>query len=141
MLMAVECRFGSSRTPETIEMLSDNGSPYTARETRIFARQLGLKPCFTPVRSPQSSGMAAAFVDTFKRDYVQVNPLPDAETVLKLIGGWIEDYNENHPHSGPVTALFRSFDLVFSHKGETSWHKGQPLNSAQRLCGWPLRAV
>ncbi len=35
-----------------------------------------------------------------KRDYVHVTPLPDAETVLKLFGAWIEDYNENHPHSG-----------------------------------------
>ncbi len=24
--------------------------------------------------------------------------------------------------SGPVTALYRSFDLVFCHKGECSWH-------------------
>ncbi|TDX22219.1 integrase core domain-containing protein, partial [Rhodovulum visakhapatnamense] len=23
-----------------------------------------------------------------------------AQAVLGLIGGWIEDYNENHPHSG-----------------------------------------
>lgn len=37
---------------------------------------------------------------TLKRDYVQVTPLPDAHTVLGLIGGWIEDYNNNHPHSG-----------------------------------------
>ena len=58
------------------------------------------KPCFTPVRSPQSNGMSEAFVKTLKRDYVQVTPLPDAQTVLGLIGGWIEDYNENHPHSG-----------------------------------------
>ncbi len=29
-------------------MLSDNGSPYIASETQIFARQLGLKPCFNP---------------------------------------------------------------------------------------------
>ncbi len=72
MLMAVERRFGTCRTPEPIEMLSDNGSPYTARETRNFARQLGLKPCFTPVKSPQLGGMAEAFVHTFKRDYVQV---------------------------------------------------------------------
>jgi len=41
-----------------------------------------------------------AFVKTLKRDYVRANPLLDAETVLSLIGGWIEDYNENHPHSG-----------------------------------------
>ena len=85
------------RAPEVIEVLSDNGSAYTAKDTRIFARQLGLKPCFTPVASPQSNGMSEAFVKTLKRDYVRVNPLPDAETILKLIGDWIEDYNESHP--------------------------------------------
>ncbi len=40
--MAVERRSSTSRAPETIEMLSDNGSPYTTRETGTFARQLGL---------------------------------------------------------------------------------------------------
>jgi putative transposase len=100
MLEAVEKRFGAYRAPQTVEMLSDNGAPYTAKDTRIFARQLGLKPCFTPVKSPQSNGMAEAFVNTLKRDYVRVTPLPEAKTVLDLIGGWIEDYNENHPHSG-----------------------------------------
>jgi hypothetical protein len=62
--------------------------------------QLGLKPCFTPSRSPQSNGISEAFVNTLKRDYVRVTSLPDAATVLGLIGGWIHDYNENHPHSG-----------------------------------------
>lgn len=100
MLEAVERRFGACRAPSAIEMLSDNGSPYIAKETRIFARQLGLKPCFTPVRSPQSNGISEAFVKTLKRDYVQVTPLPDAQTVLGLIGAWINDYNDNHPHSG-----------------------------------------
>ena len=100
MLEAVEKRFGGYQAPHPVEMLSDNGAPYTARETRIFARQLKLKPCFTPVQSPQSNGIAEAFVNTLKRDYVHVTPLPDAETVLGLINGWIDDYNENHPHSG-----------------------------------------
>ncbi len=93
MLEAVEKRFTSLRAPAPIEMLSDNGSCYTARETKIFARQLNLKPCFTPVASPQSNGISEAFVNTLKRDYVRVTPLPDAETALKLIAGWIEDYN------------------------------------------------
>ena len=100
MLEAVEKRFGALRAPETIEMLSDNGSAYIAKETIIFAGQLNLKSCFTPVKSPQSNGMSEAFVKTFKRDYVYINPLPNAETVLKLIAEWFEDYNENHPHSG-----------------------------------------
>jgi transposase InsO family protein len=100
MLEAVEKRYGRCRAPEAVEMLSDNGAPYTARETRIFARQLGLKPCFTPIKSPQSNGIAEAFVNTLKRDYVRITPLPDAKTVLGLIVGWFEDYNDNHPHSG-----------------------------------------
>ena len=100
MLEAVERRFSALRAPSVIEILTDNGSPYIAKDTQIFARQLGLKPCFTPVRSPQSNGMSEAFVKTLKRDYVQVTPLPDAQTVLALIGAWIEDYNDNHPHSG-----------------------------------------
>jgi len=100
MLEAVEKRFGTFRAPVAVEILSDNGAPYTARETRIFAHQLGLKPCFTPVQSPQSNGISEAFANTLKRDYVNVSPLPDAKTVLRLIAGWIEDYNDNHPHSG-----------------------------------------
>ena len=100
MLEAVEKRFGGYRAPHPVEMLSDNGSPYIARETRIFACQLGLKPCFTPVKSPQSNGMSEAFVNTLKRDYVRVTPLPNAEITLNAIAGWFIDYNENHPHSG-----------------------------------------
>jgi transposase InsO family protein len=52
------------------------------------------------VKSPESNGISEAFVNTLKRDYVRVTPLPDAEAVLDLVGGWIEDHNENHPHSG-----------------------------------------
>ena len=43
MLEAVEKRCGALRAPEPIEMLTDNGSAYTAKETIIFARQLNLK--------------------------------------------------------------------------------------------------
>jgi len=100
MLEAAEGRFGGIRAPHPIEMLTDNGSAHTARETRIFARQLGLKPCFTPVRSPQSNGVSEAFVHTLKRDYVQVTPLPDAASALALIGTWFDDHNNHHPHSG-----------------------------------------
>lgn len=100
MLEAVEARFDGPRALNPVEVLSDNGSAYTARDTRTFARQLGLKPCFTPLRSPQSNGISEAFVHTLKRDYVQVTSLPDAASALALIGAWFEDYNDHHPHSG-----------------------------------------
>ena len=37
MLEAVETRFGDLRAPHPVEWLSDNGSIYTARETRLFS--------------------------------------------------------------------------------------------------------
>ena len=58
MLESVERRFGTAHTPAPILWLSDNGSAYRAYETIDFAMRLGLVPCFTPVRSPQSNGMA-----------------------------------------------------------------------------------
>lgn len=100
MLEAIEARFATIRAPHPVEWLSDNGSPYTAKETRDFASQLNLVPCFTPVASPELNGMAEAFVRTFKRDYLRINPLPEAAAALRQIAGWFEDYNENHPHSG-----------------------------------------
>lgn len=53
MLEAVEKRFGTTQAPHAIEWLSDNGSPYTAKETLDFAAALGLVPCFTPMHSPE----------------------------------------------------------------------------------------
>ena len=100
MLAAVESRFGTLVVPHAIEWLSDHGSPYTAKDTRDFACALGLQPCFTPVASPESNGLAEALVRTFKRDYVRTNPLPDALTVLRQLHRWFADYNDNHPHSG-----------------------------------------
>jgi transposase InsO family protein len=65
MVAAVEHRFGRvNRLPVTIEWLSDNGSCYIAGDTRSFARDIGLEPRTTPIESPQSNGMAEAFVRT-----------------------------------------------------------------------------
>ena len=45
MVADVEHRFGSvNRLPVEIEWLTDNGSCYLARETRRFARDVGLVP-------------------------------------------------------------------------------------------------
>ena len=71
-----------NRVPEQIEWCTDNRSFYTARNTRAFARGIRLIPRTSPVSSPQSNGMAEAFVRTPKRDYVRVNPRLDAQSVI-----------------------------------------------------------
>lgn len=100
MAESVEARFGALACPHPVEWLSDNGPPYTAHETRSFGAALRFIVCNTPAYSPESNGMAEAFVKTFKRDYVYLADLWDAETVLELIPGWFEDYNEMAPHKG-----------------------------------------
>ncbi|TPG89794.1 IS3 family transposase [Pseudomonas caspiana] len=99
MLESVEKRFGDQLPTTPVQWLSDNGSAYTAEQTRLFARQIGLQPVTTPVRSPQSNGMAESFVKTIKRDYVAHMPKPDRETALRNLAIAFEHYNEQHPHS------------------------------------------
>jgi len=48
-------------------------------------------------------------VKTLNRGDVQATPLPDTQTVPGLIGGRIEDYNENHPHALLKMRSFREF--------------------------------
>lgn len=99
MLDAVEKRFGQELPATPIQWLSDNGSAYTAEQTRSFARQIGLVPLTTPVCSPQSNGMAESFVKTMKRDYVAYMLKPDYKTALDNLAIAFEHYNEQHPHS------------------------------------------
>ncbi len=99
MVAAVEHRFGRvNRLPVTIEWLSDNGSCYIAGDTRSFARDIGLEPRTTPIESPQSNGMAEAFVRTIKRDYVRVSPRPNAVSVMRQLPSWIAHYNRASQH-------------------------------------------
>ena len=121
MIASVESRFGQiDRLPRTIEWLSDNGSGYIAKETRSFAREIGLEPRTTPVTSPQSNGIAEAFVRTIKRDYARVNPLPDARTVLKKLPRWFDHYNAIHPHSALRYRSPREFIAAHSNKETVS---------------------
>jgi len=99
MLGAVEKRFGQHLPSEPLEWLTDNGSAYRAHETRAFARMLGLEPCTTRVRSPESNGIAESFVKTIKRDYISIMPKPDSQMALINLAVAFGHYNEHHPHS------------------------------------------
>lgn len=98
---ALWARFGERTltTPVEIQWLSDNGGPYISTDTVLYARTLGFRPVTTPAYSPESNGMAEAFVNTIKRDYVQGADLSDGETVLRQLPFWIADYNRFAPHS------------------------------------------
>jgi len=96
---AVASRFGDQRPEQPIQWLSDNGSIYTALDTVVVAEQLGLEPITTPAASPESNGMAEAFVWTLRRDYLDGADLSSAAVVLAQLPAWIADYNTHAPHS------------------------------------------
>lgn len=117
MLETVEYRFDRSKVPHKMQWLSDNGPCYTARETVEFGRNLGFDICTTPSYSPESNGMAEAFVKTFKRDYVWCGDLSDARTVMAKLPDWFEDYNERAPHKGLKMRSPREFLRVYNQMG------------------------
>ena len=99
MLRSVEKRFGDKLPGTAVQWLADNGSAYTAHETRRLARELNLEPCTTAVRSLQSNGMTERFVKTMKEDSIAFMPKPDVRTALQNLAAAFAHYNENHPHS------------------------------------------
>jgi putative transposase len=100
MVKAVEKRFGETlRCPREIQWLSDRGSIYRAKSVKNLSKELNLKCCYTRAYSPESNGMAEAFVKTIKRDYVYQSDCESAEVVLKLLSEWFADYNHIAPHS------------------------------------------
>lgn len=116
MLETVEYRCGKPKAPN-IQWLSDNGSCYIARETVLFGRELGLDIRTTPVRSPESNGMAEAFVKTFKRDYVVFGDLKDAQTAMVQLSEWFEDYNCKAPHKALKMLSPREFIKTLKRAG------------------------
>ena len=87
MVAAVEHRFGPvNRLPITIEWLSDNGSCYIAGDTHSYAcarHQWYSNKVKPPSRAHKAMALAEALVRRhLKRDYVRVNPCPDARTVM-----------------------------------------------------------
>jgi putative transposase len=112
---AVFARFGTQPPTEPIQWLSDNEAIYTALETVIQAERLGLTPITTPVASPESNGIAEAFVHTLRRDYLDGADRSSAERILEHIPAWIADYNANAPHS----SLGMKSPLEYRRQGQT----------------------
>lgn len=110
MVECIEYRFGSlHQLPCKIQWLSDNGPCYVSRETVSFARNLGFDVRTTPAYSPESNGMAEAFVKTFKRDYVAFSDPEEASNLMASLPEWFEDYNNNAPHKGLKMMTPRQF--------------------------------
>ena len=94
-------------------------------------------PITTPAYSPESNGLAEAFVHSFKRDSVNVHEVRDAEGVLAQLGGWIDDYNRQAPHSAlgmrPPAEYRASLELT-PPICLANWGADQGCDTTMRVC-------
>lgn len=113
-------------------MADRHGSIFAAYRTLEIAAALNLEPCLTPVESPESNGMAEAFVKTFERDYVRVNPISDARTtLLRIIPGWATARRGSTLHHSNQPSV-RS-NGVLQVMGRIFFHQHPPLCSKSRM--------
>src|SRR5450759_5475658 len=72
---------------------------------------------------PNDEGSVGVHPPGLKRDYIRVNPIPDAALALAAIAEWMDDYNEIRPHSRrlPLTASWRAY-IHFSKRA--IWRTG-----------------
>jgi putative transposase len=56
---ALWARFGEAalKASHAIQWLADNGPPYTATASMLYAHELGLVPITTPAYSPEGNGL------------------------------------------------------------------------------------
>ncbi len=98
VITAVENRFGRiNMLSEPIEWLTDNGSCFVARTPHPCSATSAWNLARHRCEAHRSNGMAEAFVKTFKRDYVSVNPTPDAETVMAQTAVLVRALQQSSP--------------------------------------------
>jgi transposase InsO family protein len=100
MVQCVEQRFGDLRAPHRVQWLTDNGSIFAANRTLEIAAALNLEPrALLHASGKPREQRHGRRLREVKRDYVRINPLPDARTALSRIDYWMEDYNcaSEHP--------------------------------------------
>jgi hypothetical protein len=88
---------------------------------------------------PRGQGRAEGFVHTYKRDYVNVHELRDAETVLAQLGGWIEDCNRQARDSALCMRSTADYRAVTSASSGLTPHLSRELGSRSGLCHYRHR--
>jgi transposase InsO family protein len=95
----------------TIErVLTDNGSPYRARQHALACRQLGLRHLRTRPYRPQTNGKAERFIRTLTNGWAYGAIYASSSERTAALDGWLWHYNHHRPHQAigrqpPITRL------------------------------------
>ena len=83
----------------TVErVITDNGSPYRARQHTLACRQLGLRHLRTRPYRPQTNGKAERFIRTLINGWAYGAIYASSSERTAALDGWLWHYNHHRPH-------------------------------------------
>jgi len=80
-------------------LISDNGSQFISRDFKEFISLKELRHVRTSIRYPQSNGKIESFHKTIKKECIRRESFIDLEDARKIIGKYINEYNNERLHS------------------------------------------
>jgi putative transposase len=105
---AVIGRYGSLKSPVTLNLRSDNGSIFLGRNFVKAAKCLHVPQQCTPRYSPQYNGSIERFFRTMKQKCVWLRHFTSFEEVEVKISEWVRHYNTTRLHSSLLATCLRS---------------------------------
>lgn len=81
------------------EIRSDNGTEFTSNIFKDFCINTGISHIPIQKGKPTQNGYIERFNRSYREDVLDANIFENINQVRLITDQWIEDYNENHPHS------------------------------------------
>lgn len=110
LAVEVDYSFPSSKVVEMVtrviqwrgkpeEIRSDNGTEFIAKTFGGFCENSGIKHVRIQKGKPNQNGFVERFNRTYREDVLNANIFENVNQVRELTENWVDDYNNNHPHS------------------------------------------
>jgi len=125
--IAVDYSFSSKKVVDILEQIidwrglpesirSDNGTEFTAKAFEGFCNKFGIRHLKIQKGKPMQNGYIERFNRTYREDVLNMNIFENIYHVRDLTDEFIEDYNQNHPHSSLANMTPLEFINHYSRK-------------------------
>lgn len=85
--------------PESLSLISDNGSQPTSKKYMEACSVLEIKQIFASYNNPKGNADTERVIRTIKEDFVWVREFSSPFEFTEGFKIWVEDYNHDYPHS------------------------------------------
>lgn len=116
---------------ECPRIISDRGGQFISKEFNAYIRNVGLTHTLISVGYPQSNGKLERFFGTAKRECICRSNFFSIEDARKIIGRFIEYYNNKRLHS--AIDYVAPMDILCGRKAEILKNRDEKLRRAREL--------